>query len=418
MSSSAESTVPVRAFELQAKDSSTAARAGLLRTAHTTVETPVFMPVATLGSIKGVERERLLSPAINAQLLLANAYHLYLRPGLEVIRKAGGLRAFMGWPQGLLTDSGGYQIFSLSSGCRISEEGVQFRDPVNGDSHNFTPKLVVELQRILGADIIVPLDECTPYNASRSYQQEALSRTQRWLSTSLQHLTDTSAHSSQLQLFFPIIQGGMEEDLRKSAARTAVSLEADGYAVGGLSVGEPVEDMYRVLEWICPILPAESPRYLMGVGSPQNLLEAIARGVDMFDCVMPTRNGRNGMLFTTEGILNIRNTKWRSSQEVLDAGLNNPISQGYSRSYLRHLSVSGERLAEYLASVQNLAFYAYLMRSARGSYPIGRLSSLGTRDPSSDQSKMLVHRKYSRKTNRALKPLLCRSVIPYSPYSY
>lgn len=352
-------------FTLEAEDTSTAARAGLLRTAHAALKTPAFMPVGTQGSVKGLDNERLLSPSINPQMLLANAYYLYLRPGLDVIKAAGGLHAFMGWPRGLLTDSGGYQVFSLAPRSKISDQGVQFRAPIDGSTHTFTPAQVIDIQRALGADIIMPLDECTPYEAPRSYQQKAWARTQAWLETALQRFEETTPHYEHPQQLFPIIQGGLVKDLRKPAARSAAALRAAGYAIGGLSVGEPPEAMYQVLEWVSPLLPHYSPRYLMGVGTPENLLQAIARGVDMFDCVIPTRNGRNGMLFTTQGILNIRNAKWTNSQEVLDKGLNNPISQGYSRSYLRHLFISGERLAEYVASAHNLAFYADLLHQAR-----------------------------------------------------
>ena len=361
-------------FRLQATDPKTEARAGLLNIGQREVETPVFMPVATLGSVKGVDREQLLSPGIDTGILLANTYHLYQRPGLEIISQAGGLHKFMGWNRAILTDSGGYQVFSLSKLSKISDSGVSFSSPIDGLSHTFTPEKVVDIQRKLASNIMMPLDECTPYDASRSYQIEALSRTHRWLDASMHRLEATAQASNSSQRLFPIIQGGMEEDLRKQSARRAAAMNVEGYAIGGLSVGEPADLMYRVLEWVCPLLPSKRPRYLMGVGTPENLLRSIARGIDMFDCVLPTRNGRNATLFTTEGRLNMRNAQWATCYAPLDQGLQNPVSQGYSRAYLRHLFMSTERLAEYLASVQNLAFYAYLMREARQHILLGDFS--------------------------------------------
>ena len=352
-------------FQLQATDRTSDARAGLLNLGALSVETPLFMPVGTLGSVKGIDHRQLLDPQIDARILLANAYHLYLRPGIEVIKSAGGLHRFMGWERGLLTDSGGYQIFSLSKRCKIEDEGISFASPIDGSTYYFTPEQVIDIQQALGANIIVPLDECTPYDMAYSDQKKALYRTQKWLDRSMHHLEVSSAKDTAPQQFFPIIQGGLEEDLRKEATAYVCSLEVSGYAIGGLSVGEPAEMMYRTIEWITPLLPKQRPRYLMGVGTPTNLLRCISRGVDLFDCVLPTRNGRNGTIFTTKGVLNMRNAQWRTAHEPLDTGLQHPISQHYSKSYLRHLFISGERLAEYIASMQNIAFYMQLMRDAR-----------------------------------------------------
>ena len=362
-------------FTLHTEHPATGARAGTLNTAHGSVQTPVFMPVGTKATIKGIDRAQLLSPTIDAHMILANAYHLYLRPGLDVIKKAGGLHAFMGWPRALLTDSGGYQVFSLAACNKITDTGVLFKSPIDGDAHTFTPQRTIDIQRTLGADVIMPLDDCAPYGASRSYQQQALKRTQTWLEAAQTHFSDTSPHYGHKQHLFPIIQGGTEKDLRKAAARHAITREAAGYAIGGLSVGEPTACMYEALDWICPLLPRSAPRYLMGVGTPANLLSAIAKGVDMFDCVLPTRNARHGILFTTQGILNIRNAKWAESQTLLDPELPNPISTGYTRSYLRHLCMSKERLGEYLATAHNLAFYAELMKQARAHIIIGDFST-------------------------------------------
>ena len=352
-------------FQLEATHRGSDARAGILNIKEMRIETPLFMPVATLGSVKGVDHAQLVDNQIDTQVLLANTYHLYLRPGIEVIRSAGGLHRFMGWKRGILTDSGGYQVFSLSQRCRIEEKGVSFSSPIDGRSYCLTPELVLDIQRVFGSNIVMPLDECTPYDAARSYQREALSRTERWLDRSIKHFEHSLSDSKGEQFLFPIIQGGVEKELRRSAAAYASSLKASGYAIGGLSVGEPAEMMYRTIEWTVPLLPTQSPRYLMGVGTPENLLRCIERGVDMFDCVLPTRNGRNGTIFTTKGVVNIRNAKWKHSDAPIDEGLNHPVSQNYSRAYLRHLFLSRERLAEYIASVQNLAFYAQLMSAAR-----------------------------------------------------
>ena len=351
-------------FELVYKDSKTAARAGLLRTSHAVLETPLFMPVGTQGAIKGVSWELLTSQ--NIRMVLANLYHLYLRPGPKVIQKMGGLHKFTGWPYALLTDSGGYQVFSLAAYRKIEEEGVVFRSHIDGSLHKLTPRSVIETQRILGSDIVMPLDECPPYPCSRRYIKEALLRTQKWLEESVLYFRDTSSMYGHSQLLFPILQGGVEKDLRRWALELSTSIETVGYALGGLSVGEPAESMYEVLEDLTPYLPSHCARYLMGVGRPENILEAIERGIDMFDCVMPTRNGRNGMLFTTQGVIHIRNERWKTSEEPIDSQLReSSVSTSYSRAYLRHLFVSGEQLGQQIASLHNISFYMFLLKEAR-----------------------------------------------------
>ncbi len=322
------------------------------------------MPVGTVGTVKAVHRRELCDD-IGAQIILGNTYHLYLRPGLDILERAGGLHRFSGWERPILTDSGGYQVFSLSSIRKLTEEGVQFRSHIDGSKHLFTPENVVDTQRIIGADIIMALDECTPGDADYAYARKSLSLTQRWLERGWRHMNETEGRYGYRQTFFPIVQGCVYPDLRREAAAHATSLGAEGYAIGGLAVGEPVEKMYEMIEVVDEILPADRPRYLMGVGTPANLLEAIERGVDMFDCVMPTRNGRNGMLFTRNGIMNMRNRKWADDFEPLDEGGASFVDTQYSRAYLRHLFVADELLALQIASIHNLAFYLWLVREAR-----------------------------------------------------
>ena len=351
-------------FILQHTDPQSRARAGLITTDHGTIETPIFMPVGTAGTVKAVHRRELYDD-IGAQIILGNTYHLYLRPGLDILERAGGLHRFSGWERPILTDSGGYQVFSLSSIRKLTEEGVQFRSHIDGSKHLFTPENVVDTQRIIGADIIMALDECTPGDADYAYARKSLSLTQRWLERGWRHMNETEGRYGYRQTFFPIVQGCVYPDLRREAAAHAASLGAEGYAIGGLAVGEPVEKMYEMIEVVDEILPADRPRYLMGVGTPANLLEAIERGVDMFDCVMPTRNGRNGMLFTRNGIMNMRNRKWADDFEPLDEGGAAFVDTQYSRAYLRHLFVADELLALQIASIHNLAFYLWLVREAR-----------------------------------------------------
>ena len=351
-------------FVLQHTDPQSRARAGLITTDHGTIETPIFMPVGTAGTVKAVHRRELCDD-IGAQIILGNTYHLYLRPGLDILERAGGLHRFSGWERPILTDSGGYQVFSLSSIRKLTEEGVQFRSHIDGSKHLFTPENVVDTQRIIGADIIMALDECTPGDADYAYARKSLSLTQRWLERGWRRMNETEGRYGYRQTFFPIVQGCVYPDLRREAAEHAASLGAEGYAIGGLAVGEPVEKMYEMIEVVDEILPADRPRYLMGVGTPANLLEAIERGVDMFDCVMPTRNGRNGMLFTRNGIMNMRNRKWADDFEPLDEGGASFVDTQYTRAYLRHLFVADELLALQIASIHNLAFYLWLVREAR-----------------------------------------------------
>lgn len=352
-------------FTVDADDRSTRARAGRLRTAHGVLETPVFMPVGTQGTVKAVA-PRDLAGEIGAQIVLGNTYHLYLRPGTEVLEEAGGLHRFMGWDGPLLTDSGGYQVFSLGELREIEEDGVEFKSHLDGSTHSFTPESVIDIQRAIGADIVMVLDECPPADVSRSYAREANERTVRWARRCLDRFEETAPRYDHDQTLFPIVQGVTYPEIRRESARRLVEMsEFDGYAIGGLSVGESAEEMYETVEVVTEILPADRPRYLMGVGTPANLLENVARGVDMFDCVIPTRNGRNGMIFTTEGTLNIRNAKWKNDHSPLDPDLDREVSRTFSRAYLRHLKKSDELLAYQIASRQNLAFYHWLMSEAR-----------------------------------------------------
>lgn len=351
-------------FTIEKKDFSSSARAGVLETAHGPVRTPIFMPVGTSASVKGIFH-RDLATDIKAQIILGNTYHLYLRPGTEILRGAGGLHRFCHWDRPILTDSGGYQIFSLAENRKLSAEGCTFRSHIDGSQHCFTPENAVDIQRIIGADIIMALDECTPGDAPYAYARKSLALTQGWLERGIRHFRETSPLYGYEQMFFPIVQGCVYEPLRVQAAEHAAALQAEGYAIGGLSVGEPVEAMYRMLEVTNAVLPEDKPRYLMGVGTPVNILEGIARGVDMFDCVMPTRNGRNGMLFTSEGVINIKNRKWAEDFGPIDAQGVSFVDLYYSKAYLRHLFLAGEMLGAQIASEHNLAFYLHLMELAR-----------------------------------------------------
>lgn len=351
-------------FVLEKKDTATRARAGTVSTAHGDIQTPIFMPVGTAATVKAVH-QRELRQDIGAQIILGNTYHLYLRPGLDTLEKAGGLHRFMGWDGPILTDSGGYQVFSLSGNRKIQEEGVTFKSHIDGSKHVFSPEGVMDIQRKIGADIIMAFDECTPYPCEYSYAKKSMEMTHRWLSRCIQRFDSTQGQYGYEQSLFPIVQGSVYKDLRIQSAEFVANQQRQGNAIGGLSVGEPAELMYEMAEAVTEILPSYAPRYLMGVGTPANILECIALGVDMFDCVMPTRNARNGMLFTSEGILNIRNEKWKDDFSAIDPGIGNEISATYSKAYLRHLTVSKEILASQIASIHNLAFYLWLVGEAR-----------------------------------------------------
>ncbi len=351
-------------FTLDHTDPSSAARAGRLHTAHGSVDTPVFMPVGTAGSVKAVS-PRVLASDLGAQIILGNTYHLFLRPGLEVIEEAGGLHAFMQWEKPLLTDSGGYQVFSLGDRVTMSEEGVEFKNHLDGDTHLFTPESVVDTQRVLGSDVMMVLDECPAADVTKDYARRSNDLTLRWAERAKARFEETAPRYGHEQSLFGIVQGVVYPEVRRASARALVDLGFPGYAIGGLSVGEPHEQMYEMVSVTTAELPADKPRYLMGVGTPANLLEAVARGVDMFDCVMPTRNGRNGQLFTTEGIINIKNAKWKHDHAPVDSGLDTYASQTFTKAYVRHLQKSNEILGLQIASQQNLAFYGWLMRSAQ-----------------------------------------------------
>jgi queuine tRNA-ribosyltransferase len=351
-------------FELIATDPETGARAGLLHTAHGAIETPIFMPVGTVGSVKAVMQEQLVQD-VKAQIILGNTYHLYLRPGTEILEKAGGLHKFNGWDKPILTDSGGYQVFSLSGNRKLKEEGALFQSHIDGSRHLFTPENVMDIQRSIGADIVMAFDECTPYPCEYNDAKKSMELTHRWLARCFKRFGETEPKYGYGQSLFPIVQGSTYKDLRIQSAEFAASMEADGNAIGGLSVGEPEQDMYEMCELVTGILPKAKPRYLMGVGTPWNILECIGLGVDMFDCVMPTRNGRNGMLFTTEGVVNIKNKKWADDFSPIDAGLDGGSSNVYTKAYLRHLFAAQEILGLQLASLQNLSFYLHLVKEAR-----------------------------------------------------
>lgn len=351
-------------FTLQATDAGSRARAGQLVTGHGTIQTPIFMPVGTAGSVKGVH-QRELKEDIRAQIILGNTYHLYLRPGLDILRAAGGLHGFNGWDRPILTDSGGYQVYSLAEQRKITEEGVMFKSHIDGSTHLFTPENVMDIQRTIGADIIMAFDECPPYPCELSYAKKSMEMTHRWLDRCIDRLGATEPHYGHEQALFPIVQGSVDKQLRTISAEYVASKNCDGNAIGGLSVGEPAEFMYEMTDLVCGILPAGKPRYLMGVGTPANILECIALGIDMFDCVMPTRNARNGMLFTSEGIINIRNEKWKDDFSPIDPAIEGYASTFYSRAYLRHLVISKEMLGAQIATVHNLTFYLWLVGEAR-----------------------------------------------------
>lgn len=351
-------------FELLKTDPGSCARLGRITTDHGSIDTPIFMPVGTIGSVKGVYHRDLESD-IKAEIILGNTYHLYLRPGLDILRQAGGLHKFIHWDRPILTDSGGFQVFSLAQNRKLTPDGCTFSSHIDGSKHTFTPENNVDTQRIIGADIIMALDECCPGDADREYAAKSLKLTQSWLERCIKRFDGTEPLYGYSQTFFPIIQGCIYPDLRVKAAEHALKFDREGYAIGGLAVGEPTEEMYRMLEVLHPVLPQDRPRYLMGVGTPQNLLEAISRGVDMFDCVMPTRNGRNGMLFTWDGKINIRNQKWAEDFSPIDEKGTSFVDSYYSKAYLRHLFMAGEMLGAQIASEHNLAFYLDVVRQAR-----------------------------------------------------
>ena len=351
-------------FRLEATSPGSNARAGVITTDHGTIQTPIFMPVGTVGSVKAVHAHELKND-INAEIILGNTYHLYLRPGLEVLRKAGGLHKFNSWDRPILTDSGGFQVFSLAANRKLREEGAWFRSHIDGSKHLFTPEGVVDIERTIGADIMMALDECPPGTADYDYAKKSLGLTLRWLERGWKRYKETEGLYGYSQAYFPIVQGVVYPDLRRESAKFVADLGADGNAIGGLAVGEPAEKMYEMIEIVNDILPQDKPRYLMGVGTPANILEGIDRGVDMFDCVMPTRNGRNGMIFTRNGIINLKNLKWADDFSPLDEGGPSVVDEEYSRAYLRHLFVSKEILGMQIASIHNLAFYLWLVREAR-----------------------------------------------------
>jgi len=351
-------------FHLNHTDSSSKARSGKIITDHGEINTPVFMPVGTAGSVKAVSQQQ-LTDDVKAEIILGNTYHLYLRPGLEVLEQAGGLHKFNGWNKPILTDSGGYQVFSLGDTRKIKEEGVTFQSHIDGSRHLFTPENVMDIQRTIGGDIIMAFDECPPGGSDFQYAKTSMELTHRWLDRCLNQFNSTQSKYGYTQNLFPIVQGGTFKELRKQSCEYIVSKEATGNAIGGLSVGEPEPAMYEICDWCCDHLPKEKPRYLMGVGTPWNILECIGMGIDMFDCVMPTRNGRNAMLFTSNGVINIDNKKWEKDFSPIDEGIDSPFSSFYSKSYLRHLIKSKEILGLTIASVHNLAFYLWLVKEAR-----------------------------------------------------
>jgi queuine tRNA-ribosyltransferase len=351
-------------FELQGKDAQSKARAGKITTDHGVIETPIFMPVGTAGTVKAISQQDLKND-VKAEIILGNTYHLYLRPGLEIMQAAGGLHKFNGWDRPILTDSGGYQVYSLSGNRKIKEEGVVFQSHIDGSRHTFTPERVMDIQRIIGADIIMAFDECPPYPCDYAYAKNSLRITNQWLDRCFSRIQETVPLYGYHQSLFPIVQGSTFSDLRKESAEYIANKNAEGNAIGGLSVGEPHEDMYRMTEEVCEILPYDKPRYLMGVGTPANILESIALGVDMFDCVMPTRNARNGQLFTWNGILNMRNKKWDRDFSLLDESGESYVDSFYTKAYVRHLFIADEILALQIATVHNLNFYLRLVKMAR-----------------------------------------------------
>jgi queuine tRNA-ribosyltransferase len=351
-------------FTVTSRDKETRARSGMLNTAHGEIPTPVFMPVGTAGTVKGI-LQRDLAEDIDARIILGNTYHLYLRPGTEILKSAGGLHRFMNWSRPMLTDSGGYQVFSLAPNRKLTDEGAIFKSHIDGSRHVFTPENTIDIQRIIGADIMMVLDECAPFPCDHRYAEKSVALTHLWLERAVARFRETDPLWNHEQLLFPIVQGSTFDDLRKISAEKVASMGMAGNAIGGLSVGEPADEMYRIIEIVNEILPENKPRYLMGVGTPVNLLEAIGRGIDMFDCVMPTRNGRNGMLFTSEGVINIKNKRWAGDFSPLDPSGPSPVSLYYSKAYLRHLIISGEILGSQIASIHNLSFYIRLVSEAR-----------------------------------------------------
>jgi queuine tRNA-ribosyltransferase len=347
-------------FNLLKTDTHTHARAGVLQTGRGAIETPIFMPVGTQATVKNINQQQLKND-VNAQIILANTYHVYLRPGLDVINKAGGIHKFMNWDRPMLTDSGGFQVFSLNDIRKISEQGVEFKSHLDGSKHQFTPENVMDIQRTIGADIVMAFDECTPYPCEYDYAKRSMHMTHRWLKRCIEQFDKTEPLYGVEQNLFPIVQGSVYKDLRKQSAEFIAEQNREGNAIGGLSVGEPAEDMYEMTELVCSILPKDKPRYLMGVGTPQNILECIALGIDMFDCVMPTRNARHGFIFTSQGVINIKNQKWQFDYSPLDE----PFTPEYSKAYLRHLIHTGENLGAQIASRQNLMFYLWLVKEAR-----------------------------------------------------
>ena len=351
-------------FTLEHTDAHSAARAGSFRTDHGVFQTPIFMPVGTVGSVKGVFH-RDLTDEVRAQIILGNTYHLYLRPGTDILYQAGGLHRFAGWDKPILTDSGGFQVFSLTGICKLTEEGCRFQSHIDGSRHLFTPENVIDTQRLIGADIMMAFDECPPGTAKYDYAAKSWARTARWLERCFNQYRKSECPYGYHQSLFPIVQGCTYADLRRQSAEYVQQFDADGYAIGGLAVGEPAPVMYEMIETVNAVLPQDRPRYLMGVGTPINILEAIERGVDMFDCVMPTRNGRNGMLFTSEGIINIRNQKWAADFSPIDPNGCTFVDTQYTKAYLRHLTIAGEMMAAQIASLHNLGFYLWLVREAR-----------------------------------------------------
>ena len=361
-------------FTIQKKDPKSNARSGTINTAHGKIKTPIFMPVGTSGTIKGVHQHEINNDT-KAQIILANTYHLYLRPGLDIIKSAGGIHKFIGWKKPLLTDSGGYQVYSLSGTRKIIEKGVTFQSHIDGDYHFFTPEYAIDIQRTIGADIIMAFDECNPYPCEYEYAKKSMHMTHRWLKRCCDRFDNTTNKYGYEQTFFPIVQGSVYKDLRRQSAEKIASFNREGNAIGGLSVGEPHELMYEMSDIVCSILPQEKPRYLMGVGTPSNLLENISLGVDMFDCVMPTRNARNGMLFTSEGTVNIKNKKWEKDYSLLDVNGTSFVDKSYSKAYLRHLFKTNEMLGKQIATLHNIRFYLWLMEQARLKINDGEFSS-------------------------------------------
>lgn len=351
-------------FTIKNQDKLSSARTGKIITDHGEIETPIFMPVGTLGTVKAIHQKDLIED-VKAQIILGNTYHLYLRPGIDTILKAGGLHKFINWEKPMLTDSGGFQVFSLADNRKLTEDGALFRSHIDGSKHVFSPEYVVDIQRIIGADIMMAFDECTPFPCDYSYAKSSMELTHRWLKRGIDRFNSTDPEYDHEQSFFPIVQGSVYKDLREKSAEVISSFNQPGNAIGGLSVGEPVEEMYEMLEVVNAILPNDKPRYLMGVGTPANILEGIALGVDMFDCVMPTRNGRNGMLFTSEGIINIKNNKWKNDFSPIDSNGKSFVDKYYSKAYLRHLFIAKEYLAGQIASIHNLNFYLSLVKQAR-----------------------------------------------------